>query len=52
MNIVFYILVIAALVIVWTWLACIFKPIGKYLYRLFKDVKDVMTECDKEEKEN
>ena len=56
MNIVFYLLIVIALVALWFALTCIFKPFGKYLYRIYKDTKDVMTECDKadieEEKEN
>ena len=47
MNIVFYLLVIAALVALWFTLTCIFKPLGRYLYRVYKDTRDVMTECDK-----
>lgn len=49
MNIVFYLLVIIALVVVWFTLTCIFKPVGGYLSKMFKDTKDVMIE---EEKEN
>lgn len=56
MNIVFYLLIIMALVALWFMLTGIFKPFGKYLYRIYKDTRDVMTECDKadikEEKEN
>lgn len=56
MNIVFYVLVIIALVVAWFGLTCIFKPFGKCLYKIYKDTKDVMTEYDdtniKKEKEN
>lgn len=55
MNIVFYLLVIIALIGLWFSLTGMFTPLGKYLYRLYKDTKDVMTEEDKEsekEKEN
>lgn len=56
MNIVFYLLVIIALVALWFTLTFTFKPFGRYLYRVYKDTKDVMTECDKadieKEKEN
>jgi hypothetical protein len=56
MNIVFYLLVIIALVALWFTLTFAFKPFGRYLYRVYKDTKDVMTECDKadieKEKEN
>jgi hypothetical protein len=57
MNIVFYLLVIIALVGLWFVLTGMFTPLGKYMYKLYKDTKDVMTEEDKEdikeeEKEN
>ena len=56
MNIVFYLLVVIALAALWFMLTIIFKPFGKCLYRIYKDTRDVMTECDKadieEEKEN
>ena len=56
MNIVFYLLVIIALVALWFGLTGMFTPLGKYMYGLYKDTKDVMTKCDeeniKEEKEN
>lgn len=53
MNIVFYLLVIMALVVLWFALTFMFKPIGKYLYRVYKDTSDVMIEADTEkEKEN
>lgn len=51
MNIVFYLLIIMALVALWFALTGIFRPIGKYLYRVYKDTEDVMTECDEEELE-
>ena len=51
MNIVFYLLVIIALVALWFALTSIFQPFGKYLYRLYKDTKDVMTEEDIEKEE-
>lgn len=57
MNIVFYLIIIIALVALWFALTSIFKPFGKYLYRVYRDTKDVMTEedqenIDTEEKEN
>ena len=56
MNIVFYLLVIITLVVLWFTLTGVFTPLGRYLYRAYKDTKDVMTENDeadiKEEKEN
>jgi Sec-independent protein translocase protein TatA len=45
---VFYLLVIIALAALWFGLTSIFKPLGKYLYGVYKDTKDVMTEEDKE----
>lgn len=56
MNIVFYLLIIVGLVALWFLLTDIFKPLGQYLYKIYKDTKDVMSEKDeintKEEKEN
>lgn len=56
MNIVFYLLVIVALVVLWFALTGIFKPLGKYMHKVYEDTRDTMTECDeeniKEEKEN
>jgi hypothetical protein len=53
MNIVFYLLVAIALVALWFGLTFIFKPFGRYLYGVYKDTRDVMTEKEKEEeKEN
>ena len=51
MNIVFYLLIIIALVALWFGLTGMFTPLGKYLYGLYKDTKDVMNEKE-EEKEN
>lgn len=53
MNIVFYLLIIIALVGLWFVLTGMFKPLGQYLYSLYEDTKEVMTEEDiEEEKEN
>lgn len=56
MNIVFYLLVIMALVALWYMLSGMFRPMGRYLYRMYKDTKDIMTEEDEknieEEEEN
>lgn len=56
MNIVFYLLVVIVLVALWFMLIGVFKPLGRYLYRVYKDTRDVMVECDKvdieKEKEN
>ena len=57
MNIVFYLIIVIALVALWFTLTSIFKPFGKYLYGVYRDTKDVMTEedqetIDTEEKEN
>lgn len=49
MNIVFYIMVIAAITVLWFVLAFIFKPVGSILYRLFEDAAKAMEE-DKESK--
>lgn len=48
MNIVFYLLVIIALIGLWFGLTSIFKPLGKYLYNIYKDTKEVMIEKEKE----
>ena len=48
MNIAFYILLIIGIVLIWFLLAGIFKPIGKWVFGLYKDVEDVMTETEDE----
>ena len=48
MNIVFYLLILIALVGLWFALTGIFRPLGKYLYNIYKDTKDVMIEKEKE----
>lgn len=49
MNIVFWALVVAALVLVWFCAASLFRPIGSYFLSLFWDVKDEL-EQDKNTK--
>ena len=50
-NIVFYFLVIVAIIFLWFALAFLFKPIGKFFIRLYEDAKKEM-ETEKEEKED
>lgn len=49
MNIVFWILVVAALVLVWFCASPLFAIIGKYFLDLFNDAKDAIDEKNKEE---
>lgn len=52
MNPVFVFLVILAAVIVWFLCAFLFKPLGRFIYRIGKDAADNMTEGNEvEEKE-
>lgn len=48
MNPVFIFLVVCATVALWFLLAFLFKPIGRFVYRIFKDAADEM----KDEKES
>lgn len=48
MNIVFWLLVILAAIAFWFMAAFLFYPLGRFLYRLWKDATD---ELSKEEKE-
>lgn len=50
MNIVFYLLIIVAVVFLWFVLAFLFKPLGKFFCRLWNDVKEEM-KCEEESKE-
>lgn len=43
-NIVFWVLVVAGLVLVWFCASPLFKPIGKYFLDLFNDAKDTINE--------
>ena len=38
----FYLVFILAIVAFWFLSASMFKPLGKYFYKIFKDVKDAM----------
>jgi uncharacterized protein HemY len=49
MNIVFYLLLLIAVVLLWFALAFLFKPIGKFFSRLWEDAT---REMKSEEKEN
>lgn len=51
-NVVFYLLVVAAVVFLWFTLTFMFKPIGKFLLRLWNDAKEEMTEESNKEKSN
>ena len=46
MNIVFYLLIVSALVFLWFVLAFLFKPLVKFFYRLWDDAKKEMTAND------
>lgn len=48
MNPVFWLLVVVAAVAVWFLCSFIFYPLGKYLYRVWKDAIDEMEREDKE----
>ena len=49
MNPAFYILVLLAAFLLWLILSFMYKPLGKFAHRLWKDAKDAMNEEDKEE---
>lgn len=44
LNVVFYLLVIIAIVFLWFILSFLFKPIGKYIAELFKEAKENLKE--------
>lgn len=50
MNIVFWLLVIAALVLLWFCLSFAFKGIGAIALKLFNDAKEEITESKENEK--
>lgn len=52
MNIAFYILIILAAMVLWFLLSFLFKPLGKFLFRIFKDTKDIIEENDIKENKN
>ena len=43
LNVVFYILLLLAVVFLWFLLAFLFKPTGKFFYKLWKDAVDEMS---------
>ena len=51
MNIVFWILLLAAVVFMYFLLALLFRPIGKFFMRLYKDVENEIKKEDNKEKE-
>ena len=51
MNPVFVFLVILGAILLWFLLSFVFHPLGRFLYRLWKDAKDEMNREDKNEKE-
>lgn len=51
MNPAFIILVILGAVLLWFLLSFVFFPLGKVVYRLWKDAVDEMNREDKKEKE-
>lgn len=48
MNPAFAILVVVGLVALWFLLSSIYKPLGKFIYRIGKDAVDAMTEEENE----
>ena len=50
MNIVFWLLVLVFVVIVWFLASLLFKPLGSYLFKIWKDAMENM-EIDKEEED-
>lgn len=51
MNPVFVLLVILGAILLWFLLSFVFYPLGRFLYRLWKDAYDEMNREDKNEKE-
>lgn len=51
MNPAFAILVVVGLVALWFLLSAIYKPLGKFIYRIGKDAVDAMTEDETENEE-
>lgn len=52
MNVVFWLLLILAIILVWFMLAFAFRPIGKFFYELWNDVGEAMDLCDNEREDN
>ena len=50
MNPIFWILVIISLILLWFLLAFLFKPIGTFFYRIWKDAIDEIENKDTERK--
>lgn len=50
MNIAFYLMVVMAIIAFWFLLAFVFKPVGKFLYKIFKDAEDAMKDEEKTER--
>lgn len=48
MNIIFWILLLAAVVFLYFLLAFLFRPIGKFFMRLYKDAENEINKEDKE----
>lgn len=48
MNIVFWFLVVTTLIFLWFLLAFLFRPIGRFFFRLWKDAVDEMNKEDEE----
>lgn len=52
MNPAFAIIVVLACIAFWFLASALYKPLGKFFYRIGKDAKDILTEDEsKEEKE-
>lgn len=49
MGLAFYILVSIGLALLWFILAFLFKPIGRFFYRLWSDVEDAINDDDNTE---
>lgn len=49
---VFFILIFLAACLLWLFLSSVFKPLGWFGHRLWKEAKDAMTEEDNNEKES
>lgn len=50
MNPIFWMLVIISLILLWFLLAFLFKPIGNFFYRIWKDAIDEIENKDTERK--
>ena len=53
MNPVFILIVLLGLVALWFLLSFVYRPLGKFIYRIWKDADDAMNkEDEKENKDN